>query len=367
MSQRIPCTVLTGFLGAGKTTLIQSMLRNPGGRKLALIVNEFGTADVDGDLVRSCGIEGCDDEDVLELANGCICCTVADDFLPTLLKLLEREAPPDHIVIETSGLALPQPLLQAFTWPEVRARVTVDGVVTLVDARAVADGRFAADETAIAAQRANDESLDHESPLEELFADQLSCADLVVLTKSDLVDDAERAAVEARVREGKRAAAHVINSGAAKPPIDVLLGLGVAAETDASNRLSRHEARHHGAHDHDHHHDDEHHHTDDHPHDDHGHDAFESVLITVPESASPECLRERVAAAAALPGVLRIKGVASVEGRPMRLIVQAVGPRVETYFDRPWTPEDQRDGQLVVIGLASFDPSAVEATLAGQA
>ncbi|MEO1720149.1 MAG: GTP-binding protein, partial [Pseudomonadota bacterium] len=153
MQPKIPCTVITGFLGAGKTTLVQSLLSNADGRRLALIVNEFGDRGVDGDLVRSCGLEDCDEEDVVELANGCICCTVADDFIPTLTMLLDRETPPDHIVIETSGLALPQPLLRAFAWPEVKTRVTVDGVVTVVDAQAVADGRFAADEAAIARQR----------------------------------------------------------------------------------------------------------------------------------------------------------------------------------------------------------------------
>ena len=163
---RIPATVVTGFLGAGKTSLIRHLVENAGGRRIALVINEFGDLGVDRDIVEGCAIPGCAEEDVVELANGCICCTVADDFLPTITALLDRDDPPDHIVIETSGLALPKPLVKAFAWPEVRARTTVDGVVTVVDAAAVAAGRFADDPDAVAAARAGDPSLDHDNPLE---------------------------------------------------------------------------------------------------------------------------------------------------------------------------------------------------------
>ena len=135
------------------------------GRRLALIINEFGDLGVDGEILKGCGLPDCGDDDIIELANGCICCTVADDFLPTIEQLLARPIPPDHIVIETSGLALPKPLLGAFSWPEVRTRVTVDGVIAVLDGPAVAAGRFADDPGAVAAQRRADENLDHESPL----------------------------------------------------------------------------------------------------------------------------------------------------------------------------------------------------------
>ena len=111
---------------------------------------------IDGELLKSCGAPDCGEDDIVELANGCLCCTVADDFLPTLQKLLERPQPPTHIVIETSGLALPKPLVQAFAWPGIKTRTTVDGVITVVDAAAVAEGRFADDEDALAQQRAAD-------------------------------------------------------------------------------------------------------------------------------------------------------------------------------------------------------------------
>jgi cobalamin biosynthesis protein CobW len=184
---RVPVTVLTGFLGAGKTTLLRSLLTQADGRRIAVIVNEFGDAGFDGGLVEECAAKACAPGDIIELTNGCICCTVADDFVPTMDKLLSRDRPLDAIVIETSGLALPQPLLKAFAWPAVRTRATVDGVVTVVDALALSEGRVTIDEDAVAAQRAADTSVDHDDPIEEVFEDQLACADLVVLSKSDLV------------------------------------------------------------------------------------------------------------------------------------------------------------------------------------
>ena len=158
---KIPATIVTGFLGAGKTSLIRHLLAKPDGRRLAVIINEFGDLGVDRELLLGCGVRGCAEDDLIELANGCICCTVANAFLPTMQTLLDRPKPPDHIVIETSGLALPQPLIRAFNWPEIKSQVTVDGVVTVVDAAALSEGRFAADEQAVAKQRAADQMLDH--------------------------------------------------------------------------------------------------------------------------------------------------------------------------------------------------------------
>ncbi len=191
---KTPVTVITGFLGSGKTTLIRHLMRNPGGKRLAILVNEFGTLGVDGEILKSCADENCPVENIVELANGCICCTVADDFIPTIEALMAMPQRPDHILIETSGLALPKPLLKAFDWPAIRSRITVDGVITLADAEAVAAGRFAPDLDAIAAQRAADDSIDHETPLSEVFEDQVSCADIVLLSKADLAGDAGLAA-----------------------------------------------------------------------------------------------------------------------------------------------------------------------------
>src|SRR5689334_1940873 len=187
---RIPCTIVTGFLGAGKTTLIRHVLANAGGRRLAVIVNEFGDVGIDGEILKGCGDAACPEENIVELANGCLCCTVADEFVPALDQILNRQPAVEHIVIETSGLALPKPLVQAFHWPAIKSRVTVDGVVAVVDGAALADGRVARDLAALADQRAADPSLQHDDPIEEVFEDQIACADLVVLNKRDLIDRA---------------------------------------------------------------------------------------------------------------------------------------------------------------------------------
>ena len=338
--QKIPATVVTGFLGAGKTTLIRHLLRTANGRRLALVVNEFGDIGIDGDLLRACGDGDCRDEDVIELANGCLCCTVADDFLPAIEALLNRPEPPDHIVIETSGLALPKPLLKAFAWPEVRTRVTVDGVVTVVDSAAVAAGRFAPDPQAVAAQRAGDPSLDHDSPLEELFQDQLACADLVILNKSDLIGDDERRQVAQEVATRARPTIKTVAATRGTVDAAVLLGLGVAAEDDLASRPS---------------------HADD--EEEHDHEDFASFSLNLGEIASPEALQARVRAALATPDVFRVKGFAAVSGKPMRLVVQAVGDRVETYYDREWRPGEARSTRLVVIGAAGLDRNAIGASL----
>ena len=235
LQQKIPATVITGFLGAGKTTIIRNMLTNAGGKKIALIINEFGDLGVDGDVLKGCGAENCTEDDIIELTNGCICCTVADDFVPTMQKLLDRDVKPDHIVIETSGLALPQPLVAAFNWPDIRTRVTVDGVVTVVDSAAVAAGRFADDHDAVAAQRAEDDNLDHESPIEELFEDQLTCADLIVLNKTDLLDAEGIAAVRAEVTGRTNRKPSMIEAKNGEVPSLVLLGIGASTEEAEEN------------------------------------------------------------------------------------------------------------------------------------
>jgi cobalamin biosynthesis protein CobW len=344
MTQRIPATIITGFLGAGKTTLIRHLLQNSGGRRIALIVNEFGDVGIDKKLLVDCGKDACAVDDVVELANGCICCTVADDFIPTMEMLLARDPAPDHIVIETSGLALPQPLVRAFNWPEVRARVTVDGVVTVIDARAVADGRFAADEAAVNAQRVADENLDHESPLHELFEDQLSCADLIVLNKSDLVDEAEFARVSEIVAREKRPAAQTVRSVRGKLCADVLIGLGAQAEADIDSRLSHHEQEGEAEHD---------------------HDDFDSFVVNMPPIDDPRSLSKALIEIAGEMPLLRAKGFVAVQDKPMRLAVQGVGPRVDSYFDRPLRDDERGGGHLVIIGLKGLDRRLVASRLGG--
>ncbi|MGE4220761.1 MAG: cobalamin biosynthesis protein CobW [Alphaproteobacteria bacterium] len=340
-TRKIPATVITGFLGAGKTSTIRHLLETANGRRLALVINEFGDLGVDGEILKGCGIESCPEEDILELANGCLCCTVADDFLPTITALLDRPNPPDHIVIETSGLALPKPLVKAFAWPEVRTRVTVDGVIAVVDGRAVADGRFATDAEALATQRAADPSLDHESPLEELFEEQLGCADLVVMNKGDLLDPAARDRAAATVTAELRPGVKLVHASHGRIDADVLLGLSSAAEDDLASRRSHHEDA-----------------------DDHDHDDFASFAVELGEMRDPRTLIDRVAPVVAAHDILRIKGFAAVAGRDMRLVVQGVGPRIDHYYDRDWRADESRRTRLVVIGQAGMDEAAIRAALA---
>ena len=348
MVKKIPATIITGFLGAGKTTLIRHMLENVQGRRIALIINEFGDLGVDGDILKGCGDETCREEDVMELSNGCICCTVADDFIPTMEKLLAREDKPDHIVIETSGLALPQPLVRAFNWPEISTQVTVDGVVTVVDGKAVTDGRFAHSVEAIDAQRKQDENLDHETPLSELFEDQVACADMIVVNKTDLLAAAQADALVASLRSSARDGVQVVKTSMGKLPVDVLLGQGIGAEADLT---SRHELHHHND-------DDEH----GHHHHEHDHDAFESFVVNLGEISDAKQFADQTSDIIRAHDILRLKGFAAVAGKPMRLTLQAVGPRVDTYFDQPFDTAP-RVTRLVVIGQAGMDRMAIEAAL----
>ncbi len=339
--RRIPATVIAGFLGAGKTSLIRHVLKTANGRRLALVINEFGDLGIDRELLLGCGVTGCTEDDIVELANGCICCTVADDFLPTIEALLARSPPPEHIVIETSGLALPKPLLKAFGWPEVRTRVTVDGVVAVIDAEAVADGRFAADPEAVSAQRSADPALDHDNPLEEVFEDQLMCADLVVLNKADLLDSATLARVRDAVRARLDRAVKVVATAHAAVDAEVLLGLGAAAEDDLAARPSHHDDL--GG--------------------EHDHDDFESFTVALGPVADAEALHRRVRAAVAAHDILRVKGFVEVIGKEIRHVVQAVGARVDAYYDRPWRDGEPRQSRLVVIGEKGLDRAAIAAAL----
>jgi cobalamin biosynthesis protein CobW len=318
---KIPTTVFTGFLGAGKTSLIRNLLRQADSRRIALIVNEFGEVGIDREFLLGCGDATCAEDNIVELANGCICCTVADDFVPTMQRLLVRDPMPEHIVIETSGLALPKPLIKAFGWPDIRTRVTVDGVIAVVDAAAVRDGLFASDPAGLEAQRAADLALDHETPLEELFEEQLAAADLVVVNKADLLAEADWPAVEERVREELRPGVRLIWAEQAAVPPSVLLGLGAAAEDDLASRPS--------------HHDDG---------SDHEHHEFTSFHLELPPLCDPDAFARRLQAGVAAQPILRVKDLLAVDGKPMRLVLQGVGDRLQHHFDRAWRPASRAGG-----------------------
>ena len=337
---KIPVTVITGFLGSGKTTLIRHLMSNANGRKLAVLVNEFGSQGVDGEILKSCADADCPAENIVEHANGCICCSVADEFIPTMQSLLARDVRPDHILIETSGLALPKPLLKAFDWPEIRSRITVDGVIALADAEAVAAGRFAPNPASVEAQRAADNAVDHETPLSEVFEDQIACADIVLLTKADLAGETGIAAARKAISaEAPRPIPMLaVTDGAIDPR--VILGLNAAAEDDLAARPSHHDGE-----------------------ADHEHDDFASLVVELPEVTDIDALIDAIGRLAREQNVLRAKGYLAVAGKPMRLLLQAVGERVRHQFDRPWGTA-QRQSRLVLIGeQGGFDEAAIRAGL----
>jgi cobalamin biosynthesis protein CobW len=337
--RRVPVTVITG---AGKTSLVRHLLAHARGRRLGVLVNEFGELGIDRELLLGCGDEARGADDIVELANGCLCCTVADDFLPTLTRLLDRAIPPEHILIETFGLALPNPLVQAFAWPEIRTRTTVDGVLTVIDAAALVAGLFAADPAEIARQRAADPALAHDDPLEDFFADQLACADLAILNKTELVDPvrlaALRRAVEARLRPG----VGLVAACRGGVPAAVALGLAAAAEDDLAARPTLHDLE-----------------------TGHDHDDFESFVVTRPAVPDAAAFIARLQTAIRAYGVLRVKGFVDLPGRDRRQVVQAVGDRLQHYFNRPWEAGEPRETRLVVIGRKGLDRLAIGGALGG--
>jgi len=347
MARKIPVTVLTGFLGAGKTTLIRHLLENADNRNIALIINEFGDLGVDSEMIMGCRTDACDAGSIIELTNGCICCTVSEDFVPALQTILAGDRQPDHIVVETSGLALPQPLVHAFNWPDLRTRLTVDGVIAVVDCGALVEGRLANDLEAIQEQRVLDDNLDHETPIAELFEDQLAAADIIVLNKTDLVDGNVARELKDRFVRESRNGTRVLSTSYGALSIDVLLGLSMSAESDEAGRQAVH-----------------HLHGD---HDDHDHDEFESFVVELQEVADPQSFFKRIRAVSSDHEVLRIKGFAAVADRPMRMAIQGVGSRLQSYFDRPFRPDEQRRTRLVVIGMHGLEQEKITGLLSGSA
>ncbi|MDY7015138.1 MAG: cobalamin biosynthesis protein CobW [Cyanobacteriota bacterium] len=328
---KIPVTVITGFLGAGKTTLVRHLLQNNRGRRIAVLVNEFGEVGIDGELLKSCQV--CDEEtttetNILELANGCLCCTVQEEFLPTMQELLNRKDSIDCIVIETSGLALPKPLVQAFRWPEIRTGATVDGVVTVVDGEALARGQIVGDLEALEAQRQSDDSLEHETPIEELFEDQLACADLVLLTKMDALETETRDRVQQWLQKQVPAGVKILSCQHGEMSPNLLLGFNAAVEDNLDSRPSHHDTE------------------EDHEHD----ETINSVCVELEQAFDPAALVARLQALVQQQEIYRIKGFVAVPNKAMRLVLQGVGQRFDRFYDRPWQATEPRKTQLVFIG-----------------
>lgn len=346
MSTKIPVTVITGFLGSGKTSLIRHLLENNQGRRIAVLVNEFGELGIDGELLKSCQIcpedETVDnpENNIFELANGCLCCTVQEEFYPTMRELIKRRDRIDYIIIETSGLALPKPLVKAFRWQEIRNSATVDAVITVVDCAAVAAGTFASDLEAIAAQRQEDDSLEHETPLQELFEDQLACADLVILNKIDLVDDQEQSQVRELVKHELPREVKIVSSDYGKLDPSILLGFAAAVEDNLDSRPSHHDSE------------------EEHEHD----EEINSTHVILDRTFDPDKLQAKLQKLAEQQEIYRIKGFVAVANKPMRLVMQGVGTRFEKFYDRRWKPAEAKQTSLVFIGR-DLQSSEIESQL----
>lgn len=340
-SSRIPATIISGFLGSGKTTLLRSIMEKITHKRIAIIVNEFGSLGIDGEILKKCAVPGCEAENIIELANGCICCTVADEFLPTMEALLNRPSPPEHLIIETSGLALPKPLIKAFNWPDIKTRMTVDGVVTVIDSPAVIAGRFADDPEKIAQQRQADPSLDHDNPLQEVFEDQLYSADLILLNKTDLITTKQLQDLTQEIQQKIPRAVKILPISHGNIDPEIILGISAEAENDLQARPSHHDG----------------------VGEDHEHDDFTSFVVQIPPVSNPKILENKLVQLTNLHDILRIKGYVQVMNKPMRLEIHGVGERFSYHFDRPWKKEEQPQGQLIIIGQKNINQQAIQTAL----
>ncbi len=346
--EKIPATIVTGFLGSGKTTLLSNVIKQANGKRIAVIVNEFGELDIDADLLRNCPLD-CDDPEkegqrsgaaasaipqdgIYELANGCICCTVEEEFLPVMEQLVARRDQIDHILIETSGLALPKPLVQAFNWPQIKQHCTVDAVITVVDGPAVADGRIAHNPAQVEAQRTADDSLDHDPSLQELLEDQLGSADMIIISKADQLNQDQLPQIKQRISGYLKPQVKMleVNHGAVES--DLIMGLNFASE-DSIEAIHSH---------HDHHHA----HGEEHAH---AHDHFDTHSLVIGE-VDDKKLANIVTDLLSNHAIYRIKGFLALPGKPLRQVIQVVGNRLEQFFDRSWNNHEDRQSRLVFIG-----------------
>ena len=353
MTSKTPVTVLTGYLGAGKTTLLNRILTEDHGKRYAVIVNEFGEVGIDNDLVVGA------DEEVFEMNNGCVCCTVRGDLIRVLSGLMKRKGGFDAIIVETTGLADPGPVAQTFfVDDDVRARTQLDSVTTVVDAKHL-PLRLADSKEAV---------------------EQIAFADQIVLNKTDLVTEAELLAVEASIRR-INPLAPIHRTTRSQVPLDAILGRGsfdleriTDLEPEFLNPAHGEEGHVHDEHcEHDHGHD----HGHDHHHHDHGHDhghvhdhaaeaGIKGISLTADKPLDGIRVTNWLNQLLAEKGVdiLRAKGIIDIKGDERRLVFQAVHMILEGDYQRPWTDKDQRYSRMVFIGR-DLDEAALKAGFEG--
>jgi cobalamin biosynthesis protein CobW len=359
---KIPVTIVTGFLGSGKTTLICGLLKKIPDRRLAVLINEFGEVSVDGTLLRAAGQEH--GAEIHDLPNGCICCTIKDDFLPVMKQLQSRAHEIDHVLIETSGLALPTPVMRALSWPEIRNNFQLDAVLTVVDTPQLLGGNLENGKPIPGVNAA--ESPQHAESVDLILNQQLENADVVVLNKIDDLDEGALMKAEELVRRKAPKVRFLELAHHAELDTRLCMGLNLHDELAQEGLHAAHE----------HHHGpiqqmpmeldrpledqgqfDGHSHTGlgTHLHGDHTHQHFhehdtgwQSFVLESDARQDTDKLKAAVREMTLRQPILRAKGFAAIEGKHHRLVVQAVRNRVQTYFEQQ--PSDESHSTLVVIG-----------------
>ena len=325
MSKRKPIIVVTGFLGSGKTTFLKHLIKNSN-KKFGLLINEFGDVGIDGDLIKTCS--SCNDDSIIELNNGCICCTVQEDFIPAIKTLLNQNIELDGIVIETSGLALPIPLLSALSWPEIRSSVYLEMVIGLINGESMLNGLPINNLNEIRMQYQDTQIIDHEISFDELFEEQLQASDLVLVSRSDLIEDKYFHDIKTTVKTKLNPNVPVIKCLNGEINLEYILGSNYQTQFQQTNKKF-------------------------HTHD-HNHIELHSKSIKCNYFLEKSEFEKEILQIIENLKILRIKGRIWIPGKLLPLQVQIVGTKVNTWYEESpndcWKPK-QGGLEMISIGF----------------